>query len=369
MWVHDVKFSMAGHSLVAYQYIGGYGVNLFFAISGILITTRILEEESLCGFFDIKKFYIRRIFRIQPAAWVYLALIAFLMVTGSVTTTLWRHWFAALGMYENFIYQGYVYDYQGFFVGHFWTLAVEEHFYILLSLFLLLVKRYRLAALVIIFVGLMALRMYPGNHGYLNDVTGRRTYYRLPGLVYGACFAAALRIDSFRRWAERFLTPWIVFTVTGGFILGREVWHHILAPSVGDFHPSSFVSAIDFLSNYLFAVWIVATMLHGKSLSTRILEWRPLRWVGRLSYSLYLWHALFFFRLSPRVVVTLPALVALSGRPAKYLAAFAMAAISYYFVEKPFVRIGHRLAPPATPGRPELVETTAKAAIYSGGRS
>src|ERR1700731_4331889 len=74
MWVHDdAKVSIAGHSLVDYQYIGGYGGSLFFAISGILITTRILEEESLCGFFDIKKFYIRRIFRIQPAAWAYLA--------------------------------------------------------------------------------------------------------------------------------------------------------------------------------------------------------------------------------------------------------------------------------------------------------
>jgi peptidoglycan/LPS O-acetylase OafA/YrhL len=189
MWVHDLKGTMGGHSLVPYQNIGAYGVHLFFAISGILITTRILEEESLCGFFDIKKFYIRRVFRIQPAAWVYLALIAFLMATGFVTTTLWRHWFAALGMYENFIYKGSAYDYQGFFVGHFWTLAVEEHFYILLSLFLLLVKRYRLAALVGIFVGLMALRMYAESHGYLNDVTVRRTYYGLPGLVYGACFA------------------------------------------------------------------------------------------------------------------------------------------------------------------------------------
>ena len=370
LWVHDLKGAIAGHSLVPYQNIGEYGVHLFFAISGILITTRILEEESLCGFFDIKKFYIRRIFRIQPAAWVYLALIGFLMASGVVTTTLWRHWFAALGMYENFIYNGSAHDYQGFFVGHFWTLAVEEHFYILLSLFLLLVKRYRLAALVGIFVGLMALRMYAESHGYLNEVTVRRTYYELPGLVYGACFAVALRIDSFRLWAERFLTPWIVFTVTGGFIVGREVWHYVLAPSAGDFHPTRLLSAIDFLSSYLFAVWIVATMLHGKSLSTRILEWQPLRWVGRLSYSLYLWHALFFFRLSPKVVVTLPALAALSGRPAKYLASFAMAAISYYFVEKPFLRIGHRLAPPATPGRPELAETTGEpAVVYSGGRS
>ena len=55
MCVHDLKRSLAGHPLSPYQDIGGYGVYLFFAISGILITTRILEEESLCEFFDIGK--------------------------------------------------------------------------------------------------------------------------------------------------------------------------------------------------------------------------------------------------------------------------------------------------------------------------
>lgn len=113
---------------------------------------------------------------------------------------------------------------------------------------------------------------------------------------------------------------------------------------------------IYFLYNYAFAFWVVATMLHGSSLSTRILEWMPLRWIGRVSYSLYLWHILFFSWAVPVVQVTQPALAALSGRPAKYIAAFAAAALSYYFVEKPFMRIGHRLAPPATPGRPELAE-------------
>jgi len=136
MLVHEVRGTLAGHSLAPYQDIGGYGVDLFFAISGILITTRILEEESICGFFDIKKFYIRRFFRIQPAAWLYLAVIACLTAAGFLHIY-WRHWFGALGMYENFIYEGTQNDYHGFFVGHFWSLAVEEHFYILLSVFLL----------------------------------------------------------------------------------------------------------------------------------------------------------------------------------------------------------------------------------------
>jgi peptidoglycan/LPS O-acetylase OafA/YrhL len=353
IWLHDLKPTP---QLLPYEIVSGSGVYLFFAISGILITTRILEEESLCGFFDIGKFYVRRIFRIQPAAWLYLAVIGCLMAA-DVLHVLWKHWFGALGMYENFLYAGTAYDYQGFFVGHFWTLAVEEHFYILLSLFLLLVKRNRLAMLVWIFIGLMAFRVYAGMHGHLSDATSRRTYYQLPPLIYGACFAVALRGQNFRLWAERYLKPWIVFSVTLVFVVGRGFWVHTFSPSQSDLSPATFLGSINFLSTYMFAVWIVSTILHGESFATRILEWAPLRWIGRLSYSLYLWHVLFFFRDSAEVGVTLPALVALSGRPAKYLAAFAAASLSYYCVEKPLMRLGHRLAPPATPGRPELAET------------
>jgi peptidoglycan/LPS O-acetylase OafA/YrhL len=355
MWTHDLTWHLAGHSLEPLQNAGGSGVDLFFAISGILITTRILEEESIRGYFDVKKFYIRRIFRIQPAAWLYLAVIGVLMAAG-VVHILWRHWLGALGMYENFIYDGPANDYQGFFVGHFWSLAVEEHFYILLSLFLLFVKRGRTALLAWTFLGLFAFRVYAGEHGYLTYSAWRKTQYALPALVYGACFASALRSGNFRRWAEQYLRPWIVFAVTIAVVAGREVLNHALWPSPSDFHLSSIANSIGILRLFFFAIWIVSTMLHGGSLATRFLEWTPLRWIGRVSYSLYLWQVLFFFRISPRVGVTWPVLVALSGRPAKYIAAFGTAALSYYFVEKPFMRIGHRLAPPATPGRSELAE-------------
>jgi peptidoglycan/LPS O-acetylase OafA/YrhL len=355
MWTHEVEWKIAGHSFRKLQNIGGLGVTLFFAISGILITTRILEEESICGFFDIKKFYIRRIFRIQPAAWLYLAVVAILIASGSIAM-LWRHWFAALGMYENFLYQGPAFDYQGFFVGHFWSLAVEEHFYILLSLFLLLVKRNRLPILVCVFIALYFFRDYATDHGVFTAATERRTYYQLPVLVYGACFAVALRKQAWRSLAERYLQPWVAFAVSAVVFFGKPVVHHMLWRTPFDIYPSAFVSMFGFLSVFMFAVWIVSTMLHPNSLSTRILELRPMRWVGRLSYSLYLWHVLFFFRVLPTVHVSLPLLLALSGRPAKFIAAFSMAALSYYLVEKPCMRLGHRLAPPATPGRPELVE-------------
>jgi peptidoglycan/LPS O-acetylase OafA/YrhL len=102
---------------------------------------------------------------------------------------------------------------------------------------------------------------------------------------------------------------------------------------------------------------VVSTMLHARSWSTRVLESAPLRFIGKISYSLYLWHVLFFSRIAPQAHVTNPVLVALSGRPAKYVATLCVALLSYYLLEKPMMRLGHRLAPPMLPGRPELMES------------
>jgi len=81
--------------------------------------------------------------------------------------------------------------------------------------------------------------------------------------------------------------------------------------------------------------------------------------VGRLSYSLYLWHILFFIPAYAGVRITSAPLLFLSERPWKYIASFAAATLSYYLIEKPFIRLGHRLAPPATPGHKDLAVDTA----------
>ena len=119
-------------------------------------------------------------------------------------------------------------------------------------------------------------------------------------------------------------------------------------------------SVIDFLvvnQTYLFygfAFLVVAVMLNPRSLSTRFFELPPLRFFGRLSYSIYLWHILFFIPVYLGGLVHSPLLIALSARPWKYLATVITALLSYYLIEKPLIRLGHRLAPPATQGHPDL---------------
>jgi len=349
MMTHDQPWAVLGHSNINWKGFGGWGVHLFFAISGILICTRILEEEKLLGRFRLKSFYLRRLFRIQPAALVYLATIAFLTGVG-VLHEHWHFWFGALLLYENFLFHQHVLALimAGYFTGAFWTLAVEEHFYILLSLFLYFVKRNRAKILAGVFVALILAELVAlATDRYSYDTSARRTYWALPYLILPAMLALLLRSTTVRCRVKRFLAPWVAFLGTFALLVlahggMHDFWNH---RTLGNNWPW-------FL--FMPGFWVVATMHHPLSWTTRLLEWSPLRYIGRLSYSIYLWHILFFGASEPGTHVTWPPLVFLGHRPLKYAATLLVAALSYHLVEKRFIRMGYRVAPPVSFGHTDL---------------
>ena len=358
MMTHDAPWSLGPLTNAAWKGYGGDGVYLFFAISGLLICWRILEEEKTVGRFHIGSFYVRRIFRIQPAAIVYLAAVAGLILLGWIHEY-WRFWFGAMFFYQNFQFHAlnpHLIEY-GLFTGHFWTLAVEEHFYVLLSLLLLAVRRYR----VLVFAGLaIAIRVGQklaiSHHHFSLDTSGRRTYWIIQYLLWPALLAIILRREEVMRWSKRFLRPWIVFPLTYVLmVLQSSLGAHHLIWSVKD---GILLTGREMILR-CFPLWIAAAMLHPRALTTRLLEWAPLRWMGRLSYSIYLWHVLFFHLTASQV--TFGPLRVLGTRPEKYIASLLAAVASYYLVEKPFIRMGHRLAPPATPGRKDTMDLPVEA--------
>ena len=335
--VHDAPYVIHGFSFRQLQNYGSLGVVLFFAISGILIPWRILEEEQLTGRFHLKLFYVRRLFRIQPAALAYLAILA-LLAGFSILKISWLHWFGALFMYENFLYHDTISNWTyGYFTGHFWTLAVEEHFYLLVSLALFFLRRNRLRVFAVSLVAIKAAQYLLQHH--TPDPLLRRTYWQIQILLWPTTAAIALRVPGVRRWADHWLQPAWVLICTA--ILGAFAYHR-------DANLLLNVLA------YAFTIWVASTMLHPHSWPTRILELRPLRFLGRISYSLYLWHVLFFCEL-PAPFVNSYLLHVLSERPYRYLCSFGMAVMSYYLLEKPFIRWGRHLAPPATAGRTDLL--------------
>jgi peptidoglycan/LPS O-acetylase OafA/YrhL len=95
----------------------------------------------------------------------------------------------------------------------------------------------------------------------------------------------------------------------------------------------------------LLTVIVVATVLHPTTWIGWILEHPGIRWIGRLSYSLYLWQE-FFALPQAKYPISLA-----QSFPLNLALLFATASLSYRFIERPMIRLGHRLAPPQTPGR------------------
>ena len=227
---------------------------------------------------------------------------------------------------------------------------MEEHFYLLLSLLLFSFKRWRVGVISALLFSLIAFQVVALQRGWATDARLRHTGYVLPYLFAPALYALLLRQGRIRASVERWLQPWVAI---GGTITLKALW--FLCYPIPRRYLSLTMLAVKpyWLLWYAFGVWVLATMLHPHSWTTRMLEFPPLRFLGRLSYSIYLWHVLFVVGRLP--VVGLPAWTApLTGRPGRYLATLIMASLSYYVIERPMMRLGHRLAPPATPGHTDL---------------
>jgi peptidoglycan/LPS O-acetylase OafA/YrhL len=325
LWVmqnHSPQWSVAGISNYWIKATGDRGVQLFFALSGLLICTRLLREEGRFGAISLGSFYTRRLFRIQPAALMYLAVIGLLMLLGSVERD-WAGLRDSVLMVRNFFPQtGGSWE-----TKHFWSLAAEEHFYIFLPGFLVLCRRYRLAVMSALVVAFELWRVEVFYHPRLQGLTMLiylRTDMVIGGILLGCVFALALTRPNLLALAKARLYPWVALLYTA--LVFTSLWLH-----------DSRVNHALLISVY--PVLITATMVHPGSLTSRVLEWAPLRFVGRISFSLYLWQQLF---LDPFLV---PAPHSLRANPIVcWAATFACAIASFYLVETPLIRVGHRLA-------------------------
>jgi peptidoglycan/LPS O-acetylase OafA/YrhL len=301
------------------------GVQLFFALSGFLICTRLMREEERYGSISLRSFYTRRLFRIQPAALIYLLVVTALTVFGAIPH-FWRGIIGSLlmvrNMYPTALPPGFWYT------AHFWSLAVEEHFYLLLPGFLVLFRRSRLALLLGTAVALEVWRMVvlstPQLQSGVQWQLAQRTDMVMGGILLGSVFAVALSHERLRRLAVSLLRPWVALLYTT-FVFVEVQRHH------------SSLMQMSLISVY--PLLIVATVLHSESLLGRFLELAPVRFLGRISYSLYLWQQLFTNGEEHPNPHSLYAHTLLC-----WCASFACAIASYYLIETPLIRRGHKIA-------------------------
>lgn len=324
---------LLAHFVSSKLFPGGVGVYVFFVISGFLITRLMFVEANKTGSVSLPSFYARRILRLYPVIIVYAAVVIGLRILMGRPYDLIEP-ASALGYFSNYLYEYYyshgISPVMPFEV--FWSLSIEEHFYILFPITFLFLRGYPtrlVAAIATLCAACLGLRvfvawLYPESIHTL--VFYLSSQYRLDSIGFGVLLAAACEIDQGRRILITLARPAYAIAaalVVLACLLIRDPWfRETVRYSLLGLSIAVLVSAVLFGSNYRRIQWILNTPL--------------LRWIGRLSYSLYVWHE--------GVASYLPDhnLPAWQTAVINIVAAFAVASLSYYAVEQPFLRLRGR---------------------------
>lgn len=313
--------------LVWNKFPGGFGVAIFFFISGFLITLLLIREHRETGKIALAAFYIRRLLRLYPALIVFLisasAVAAFYQKIDLMTLL------AALFYFMNYYFSYSLKTEISVPVGHTWSLSVEEHFYMLFPVILGFViskstkaQVYVIASLIVIPLILRCL--YAG----LNfDI--KFNYYltetRIDSIAWGCLLAILASKPDYQKYLLKLASNYgliislIVLIVS--FAIRSELFRETLRYTLQ--------------GAALFVVFIKILNLDPASKVYRILNSKPADWIGKLSYSLYLWHGLWvwlMYQVLPENQNFSFAIIGLTG-------SLITACISYYYVEKPFLNM------------------------------
>jgi peptidoglycan/LPS O-acetylase OafA/YrhL len=301
----SVKFILPS----GYENVGGLGtlgVNIFFFISGFVICTGLLREQTESGEFSVAAFYIRRFFRIVPALYLYLAFVTCLGAVGFVEQNFEYSVHAAL-FTCNFL----PCDWN---VGHTWSLAVEEQFYLTFPLALGFFLRLRPVSIALAFVAGLFVVIIAYYFKFPDVAVQFLSFCHILLGIY--CALDYRRLEEFIRsispwWIDLAVVPLVAISV--------------LPPS------KAATLAIVLIQSPLIAFVLLGTIIH-RAFITRLLTIGAICTIGQISYGIYLWQELAFSHSDQyyRAVLLVPLI--------------AIAATSYYVMERPLMRLGGKLS-------------------------
>jgi peptidoglycan/LPS O-acetylase OafA/YrhL len=323
--------------------VGWCGVVLFFVLSGFLITGILLDSRTSPNYFST--FYLRRFLRIFPLYYGYLALVfvglpvLYRLIGGIYPLAHTNAWWY-ISYVQNFRPNTIIGDP---FLGHLWSLAVEEQFYLVWPLLVLIVRPGGLSWICSALIPLsLVIRLhYAGRTGDLDAFVNTFTPASLDALASGALVALAVRSPVWRRRAAQFARP---------FIVACSVWFCILSWRAGglfEYQTPIQTWGITALTLLFAGVIFVAATSSGGPMNA-FLQLRPLRFTGKISYGLYVWHPLVMAALAPvfAAVPTTVALVDLGLNTEKILlvlfSSLAVATVSWFYFEKPILGLKSR---------------------------
>lgn len=316
---------------------GGFlGVDIFFVLSGFLITSILIKEQSLFGQINLKNFFLRRIFRLVPAFWAFLFILYFfgnfLLPSAQAGVIYDNNNFGFSFLYLMNWHRAYGDGITGN-LNHTWSLAIEEQFYIVWSLILFALfaakkSRVRIAGFTVATVlVLISWRLFRALNGEEIHVLYYSTETRIDALLIGCVGAMVygwkLIPQSFYKSRKFRITAFWAFIAA--FMILFAVSHEDASLFYG------LLSAFS-VSVSIIIIWLIT----NEGLLKRILEVSVLRWVGKISYALYLWHYLCYeFAKKSFDSIPLEMVFGIS-------LAVSISIASYILIEKPFLKLKNR---------------------------
>jgi peptidoglycan/LPS O-acetylase OafA/YrhL len=321
--LYHSQINIFGHQL----FKGGFiGVDIFFVISGYLITSIILKELVATGSFSFKHFYERRIRRILPAllfvmlvslpfAWMYLLPNSFIDYSKSILSS--------LGFSSNFYFWhiGEKYGAESTFLMpflHTWSLSVEEQYYILFPIVLLITFKYLRKYLIHILILGFVISLCLADWGSRNHPSF--TFYILPTRIWELLIGSILAyFEITKGHRSKHLALNLVLPSIGLFLIG----HSILFFNDKMFHPSFYTLSP------IIGVCLIIWFSYKDELITKILSSKLFVGIGLISYSLYLWHYPIFAFGRAVEIFSKDVLIYL------LIITITLSIFTYYFIERP----------------------------------
>ena len=300
-----------------FAHTGELGVQIFFVISGFVITRLLLAEERERGSISLKGFYTRRFFRIVPVYYFFLLVVSILSWPGWIPES-WPGRLAALLFLRDTKLVP-----EDWFLGHSWSLAVEEQFYIAFPfLWILWPSRRRGTFLFGTLAIFLAWRLL-AHLGIVTGVMGRSAISGFCCINIGALLA--IFAPKVLRYSSRLPSLPVLMIAALLFL-----------------HPAPQSGLLDSLYSVLAPFGVALMLTHSigrKTWVSSLLKTRAIQWLGLVSYSAYLWQELFV------------------GAPSAYGSPIAaqifhwmlpliplIAALSFYWIERPCTRFGRKVA-------------------------
>lgn len=307
---------------------GGLGVTIFFFISGYLITTLLLKEMREHDTVKLGDFYMRRLWRLMPALVIYIFLSLLVYVAFK----------QSIDIQELLSSTFYFSNYYNIFVGYeplagtfspysvLWSLAIEEHFYLFFAPLMAFVRtrRFLIVSITMMLISPLIVRGLV-THAAATNFSENYTYYATDARIDSIAYGCLLAIIGYKKTSWKNSNFVVILALTGLLftLTYRDVY---------------FRQVIRYSVQGVCLYFIFGELIYSKEIEwlRRILSVRLMVFVGKLSYSLYLYHW-----------IALTLMIAYLGRVQATVAwqigywvlSFGLAALSYYFVERPTLKL------------------------------